>query len=87
MMANEQKRIKFMLNGCDIWFTAEAPVDMTVEQLVTQASRIIPDWCRCGICKTDQNSVSEIIFDYEDVKKSNDDVTCQIRPKEESSRD
>ena len=41
-------KIKFILNGCDISFIAEAPEDMTVKQLVEQASRIQPDWCACG---------------------------------------
>ena len=29
-------KIKFILNGCDISFIAEAPEDMTVKQLVEQ---------------------------------------------------
>ena len=80
MMANEQKRIKFMLNGCDIWFTAEAPADMTVEQLVKQSDRIVPDWCACGVCSSESNDVVEIIFDYDDVRKADDNVTCKIKP-------
>ena len=33
--------MRFILNGCDISFIAEAPEDMTVKQLVEQADRIL----------------------------------------------
>lgn len=62
-------KIKFILNGCDISFIAEAPEDMTVKQLVEQASRIQPHWCACGICKAEDDDKVEICFDYNDVKK------------------
>ena len=42
-------KIKFVLNGCDISFIAEAPRDITLEQLIKQTDRIKPDWCACGI--------------------------------------
>lgn len=71
--------IKFILNGCDISFVAEAPKDMTVEQLVKQASRIKPDWCACGICKAEENDGVEIIFDYNDVVKVGADISCTIK--------
>lgn len=79
-------RIKFVLDGCDISFVAEAPKDITLEQLLKQADRIYPDWCACGIrslgsrkwdCLEDE---VEVIFDYDDVRKSNDDVSCEVAP-------
>lgn len=76
--------MRFILNGCDISFIAEAPEDMTLKQLITQADRIKPDWCACGVCScTDfyKNFETEIVFDYNDVKKTNEDVSCRILPK------
>ena len=82
MESNKAKTIKFILNGCDISFIATAPADMTVEQLVKQGSRIKPDWCACGICAYDKvyknDFDTEIIFDYDNVQKANDDVSCKI---------
>ena len=73
--------MRFILNGCDISFIAEAPEDMTVKQLVEQADRIEPYWCACGICKDTgyENCSTEIIFDYNDVRKASGDVSCRIR--------
>ena len=34
--------MKFVLNGCDISFVAEAPADITLEQLLKQCDRIRP---------------------------------------------
>ena len=79
--------MKFVLNGCDICFIAEAPDDMTVRQLIEQADRIKPDWCACGVCSVDRifgsgsEIETEIIFDYNDVRKASEDVSCQIKPK------
>ena len=76
--------MKFVLNGCDICFIAEAPDDMTVRQLIEQADRIKPDWCACGVCSTEKygfDPETEIIFDYNDVRKASEDVSCQIKPK------
>lgn len=87
----EQKaeNIRFMLNGCDISFVAEGPADMTLEQLVKQASRIEPDWCACGIRKLfnqgkdglrgEDALPTEIIFDYEDVRKVDPNAPCSIK--------
>ena len=72
-------KIKFILNGCDISFIAEAPEDMTVKELVEQASRIKPDWCACGICKAEDNDKVEICFEYNDVRKVDDSVCCKIK--------
>lgn len=74
--------IKFILNGCDISFVAEAPGDMTVKQLIEQADRIKPNWCACGLCKADENDGVEIIFDYNDVYKVGEDISCTIKDKE-----
>lgn len=76
------KKIKFILNGCDISFVAEAPEDITLKQLLEQCDKIEPDWCDCGICsaaKEDmQNSDIEIFIDYNSIKKAHDDVSCKI---------
>lgn len=79
-MASKPKMLKFMLNGCDISFVAEAPEDMTLKQLLDQASRIKPDWCACGVryLEDDDYDIPEIIFDYADVKKKDEDVNCKI---------
>lgn len=75
------RHIKFVLNGCDISFIAEAPEDMTVKQLVEQGSRIKPDWCACGICGVEgvEHLPVEIIFTYDDVRKADENVPCSIR--------
>ena len=75
--------MKFILNGCDISFHEEAPADITLAQLLKQCDRIKPDWCACGICSATgvQNEWEpEIIIDYDDISKANDDVACTIRP-------
>lgn len=76
--------MKFVLNGCDISFVAEAPADITLEQLLKQCDRIRPDWCACGICSISKSSYSEdsateIIIGYDSVQKANDDVSCTIK--------
>ena len=35
--------MKFILNGCDISFIAEAPEDITLKQLLRQTDKIKPD--------------------------------------------
>ncbi len=74
--------MKFILNGCDISFIAEAPEDITLKQLLKQCDKIKPDWCACGICSTEDNEEVEIIIDYNSVKKVNEDVPCRIIEKE-----
>ena len=76
--------IKFVLNGCDISFIAEAPEDITLKQLLAQTDKIFPDWCACGICSTErdsysQNLAAEIIIGYDSIKKADESVACQIR--------
>lgn len=53
---------------------------MTLRQLLDQASRIDPDWCACGVRHVDEDLSYpvEIIFDYNDVRKANEDVSCKI---------
>ncbi len=72
-------KMKFILNGCDISFVAEAPSDITLGQLIKQTDKIEPDWCACGICScSDPSAEPEIIIDYDSVRKANDDVDCII---------
>lgn len=75
--------MKFVLNGCDISFTAEAPEDITLKQLLKQCDKIKPDWCACGICSYEKkgftdNIAAEIIIDYDSVHKVDEDVSCTI---------
>lgn len=73
-------KIKFLLNGCDICFVAQAPKDITLEQLLKQCNRIKPYWCACGITNEDIEDYGEveIDIDYNDIKKVNDEVSCKI---------
>jgi len=63
------KKIKFILNGCDISFVAKAPEDITLKQLLKQCDKIKPDWCACGIrtADTDDGQV-EVDIGYDSVK-------------------
>ena len=77
--------MKFILNGCDISFIAEAPEDITLKQLIEQCDKIKPDWCACGICSYEKEygdskyvHEPEIIIDYNNIRKANDDVSCRI---------
>ena len=71
--------MKFILNGCDISFIAEAPKDITLEQLLKQCDRIKPDWCACGIRSCSEYEKVEIRIDYDNVYKVDEDVPCQIK--------
>ncbi len=73
--------IKFVLNGCDISFIAEAPEDITLKQLLKQCDKIKPDWCACGIRSFKEGDYSriELIIGYDSIKKVNDDVSCTIK--------
>lgn len=74
--------MKFILNGCDISFTAEAPEDITLKQLLKQCDKIRPHWCACGIrsCKPGEEDFyeTEIIIGYDSIEKASDDVSCTI---------
>ena len=85
MTKNEKKIIKFVLNGCDISFIAEAPADITHEQLQKQSDKINPDWCACEICTCEEDYPypTDIFIDYDSIKKANDDVPCMIEGEEE----
>lgn len=74
------EKIKFLLNGCDICFVASAPKDITLEQLLKQCNRIKPDYCACGITDKyiDKYGNVEIEIDYDDIHKTNEDVSCEI---------
>ena len=70
--------IRFILNGCDISFVAEAPEDITLKQLLKQCDRIKPHWCACGICSCDNDYPTEIVIDYDNIRKTSEDVSCTI---------
>lgn len=75
--------IKFVLNGCDISFIAEAPKDITLEQLLKQCDKIKPDWCACGICSYEKvygnsQNDTEIFIGYDSITKAEIDVPCII---------
>jgi hypothetical protein len=75
--------MKFILNGCDISFTAEAPEDITLKQLLAQCDKIKPDYCACGICSYEKVGFREdvepdIIIGYNSIKKASDNVSCSI---------
>lgn len=66
-------------------FNAETEEDMTVKQLIEQSNRIKPDYCACGVCSVPErlmDSPTEIIFDYDDVRKTGEVSPCTIKPKE-----
>ena len=80
--------IKFILNGCDISFIAEAPEDITLKQLLAQCDKIKPHWCACGICSVEkvyQNSKvkAEISIGYDSITKLDKDASCWIEGQEE----
>lgn len=68
------KNIKFILNGCDIAFVAEAPEDITLKQLLKQCDKIEPNYCACGICSANEDDEVEICIGYNSVEKVNCDV-------------
>ena len=75
--------MKFVLNGCDINFLAEAPEDITLKQLLKQCDKIKPDWCACGICSVEaagwrNDEEVDIVIGYDSVKKVNEDACCTI---------
>ena len=82
--SEENNRIKFGLNGCDICFIAEAPKDITLEQLLKQCDKIKPDWCACGICSLENEEFSkdesvDISIDYNSIKKVDPSANCTIK--------
>ena len=80
--------MKFILNGCDISFIAEAPDDITLKQLIQQTDKIKPDWCACGICSLEyagypENTEAEISITYNDIKKNDNSIPCSLIKKEQ----
>jgi len=73
-------KIKFLLNGCDICFVAQAPKDITLEQLLKQCNKIEPMWCACGITDRDIDEYGEVELDidYDGIYKLKDDVSCNL---------
>lgn len=82
----KDNKIKFILNGYDIWFVAEAPEDITLKQLLKQCDKIVPDYCACGICSLEHYNNNhmctemdaDMIIGYDSIRKSNDNVECTI---------
>lgn len=77
------KTMKFILNGCDISFIAEAPEDITLKQLLAQCDKITPHWCACGICSVEKLNFmtepkAEISIGYDSVTKLDKDASCWI---------
>lgn len=75
--------MRFVLDGCDISFKAEAPEDITLKQLLIQCDKIKPDWCASGIssykkCGLSETAEPEIIIGYDNIRKASDDVCCEI---------
>ena len=75
--------MRFVLDGCDIMFFAEAPDDITLKQLLEQCDKIKPDYCACGICSYEnydipQSTEPQIIIGYDNIRKVSEDVPCQI---------
>ena len=74
--------IKFILNGCDISFIAEAPEDITLKQLLAQCDKIKPHWCACGICSYEKvfqhDYKAELLIGYDSITKLDKDVSCWI---------
>jgi len=77
-------KIRFLLDGCDISFIAEAPEDITLKQLLKQCDKIEPQWCACGIRSLNEeydemDAKTEIFITYNSIKKANENVSCNIK--------
>ena len=73
--------MKFILDGCDINFLAEAPEDITLKELLAQTDKIKPNWCACGIRSADeyeQKQEPEIIITKDSIRLANKGVSAQI---------
>ena len=66
--------IRFLLNGCDISFIAEAPEDITLKELLAQTDKIRPDWCACGIrsLASDETYPTEVFITKDSVTLAKD---------------
>lgn len=87
MYEQKAQTIRFYLDGCDIRFVAEAPADMTLEQLLKQADRIRPNWGACGIRSLykegEEDETPDVKFEYDDVIKIEPYQSFTIDPKGE----
>lgn len=75
--------MRFMLDGCDISFVAEAPEDITLKELLKQTDRIEPDWCACGIRSLDETEnylPTEIFITKDNIKLADNNVSATIKP-------
>jgi len=80
------KFMYFLLDGCDISFTAKAPEDITLKELLKQTDKIKPDWCACGIRSLKQDEIEnlvkdngvEIIIGYDSIVLNNEYAPCKI---------
>ena len=76
------KNIRFILNGCDISFIAEAPEDITLKELLAQTDKIKPEWCACGIrslAPTEEQMTTEIFITNNSVKLADSNVPAIIK--------
>lgn len=73
--------IKFILDGCDISFVAEAPEDITLKQLLKQCDKIKPNWCACGIRSWRESDWKEVELriGYDSIEKVAEVVSCSIK--------
>ena len=80
--------IKFILDGCDISFIAEAPADITLEQLLRQCDKIKPHWCACGIKSYNyiQDFPAELWIDYDSIIKLDPTASCDIEGEEQCTK-
>lgn len=81
--------IKFILDGCDIQFIAEAPADITLEQLLKQCDKIKPHYCACGIKSYDFNDdlEPELRIKYNSIIKLDPSAPCDIEEGEDDGMD
>lgn len=83
-MMKQNNTINFLLNGCDINFIVEAPADITLEQLLKQCDKIVPDYCACGICsldatRYDENIKTEVQIGYNSIRKVSTDAPFTLK--------
>lgn len=74
--------MKFILDGCDISFIAEAPEDITLKELLKQTDKLKPDWCACGIRSCDEDEIkhdAEVIITKDSIRLADDSVSATIK--------
>ena len=73
--------MRFVLNGCDISFYAEAPEDITLKELLAQTDKIHPDYCACGIRScfpSERDFPTEIFITKDNIWLANEEVSATI---------